>query len=267
MRKYLSFFRIRFINGLQYRAAAYAGIATQFAWGFMEIIVYNAFLRTNQAAFPLEIGQLNSYIWMRQALLGLFMTWYFDGEIFEMIKNGNVAYELCRPCGIYEIWFTKNLAVRASRCALRCLPILLVASLLPESLRMYPPASLSTLLFFLLSCAVGLFVTVGLSMFIYAASFYTISPIGLRIVAVNVMDFCSGAIIPLPFYPPALQKILFLLPFASMESTPFLIYSGALTGSDTVKALSLQLFWCFVILLSGKLFLSHSVKSVVIQGG
>lgn len=31
MRKYISFFRIRFINGLQYRAAAYAGIATQFA--------------------------------------------------------------------------------------------------------------------------------------------------------------------------------------------------------------------------------------------
>ena len=32
MKKYLSFFRIRFIAGLQYRAAAWAGIATQFAW-------------------------------------------------------------------------------------------------------------------------------------------------------------------------------------------------------------------------------------------
>ncbi|AGI39710.1 hypothetical protein Clst_1656 [Thermoclostridium stercorarium subsp. stercorarium DSM 8532] len=35
MKKYISFFRIRFINGLQYRSAAYAGIMTQFAWGSM----------------------------------------------------------------------------------------------------------------------------------------------------------------------------------------------------------------------------------------
>lgn len=34
MKKYLSFFRLRFVNGIQYRAAALAGIVTQFAWGF-----------------------------------------------------------------------------------------------------------------------------------------------------------------------------------------------------------------------------------------
>ena len=37
MKKYLSLLRMRFIAGLQYRAAALAGIATQFAWGFMLI--------------------------------------------------------------------------------------------------------------------------------------------------------------------------------------------------------------------------------------
>ena len=40
-RVYGSFFRLRFINGLQYRAAAYAGVATQFAWGFMEILLFH----------------------------------------------------------------------------------------------------------------------------------------------------------------------------------------------------------------------------------
>ena len=32
MRAYRSFFRIRFSNGLQYRAAALAGVVTQFFW-------------------------------------------------------------------------------------------------------------------------------------------------------------------------------------------------------------------------------------------
>ena len=43
VKKYLSFFRLRFCMGLQYRAAALAGIATQFVWGFLEIMVYRAF--------------------------------------------------------------------------------------------------------------------------------------------------------------------------------------------------------------------------------
>lgn len=36
-KKYISFFRLRFAVGLQYRSAALAGIFTQFMWGVMEI--------------------------------------------------------------------------------------------------------------------------------------------------------------------------------------------------------------------------------------
>ena len=45
MRACLAFFRMRLVNGLQYRTAAYAGIFTQFFWGFMEIQLYGAFYR------------------------------------------------------------------------------------------------------------------------------------------------------------------------------------------------------------------------------
>ena len=72
-RVYGSFFRLRFINGLQYRAAAYAGVATQFAWGFMEILLFHAFYQTDPAAFPMEFSQLAAYVWLQQAFLALFM--------------------------------------------------------------------------------------------------------------------------------------------------------------------------------------------------
>ena len=35
MRACLTFFKMRLINGLQYRTAAWAGVFTQFFWGFM----------------------------------------------------------------------------------------------------------------------------------------------------------------------------------------------------------------------------------------
>ena len=42
MRAYAAVFRMKFAGGLQYRAAALAGLATQFAWGFMELLAFSA---------------------------------------------------------------------------------------------------------------------------------------------------------------------------------------------------------------------------------
>ena len=74
MSTYISLVKMRFINGVQYRAAAAAGIVTQFAFGFMFISLYLAFYRTNPSAFPMEISHVVSYIWIQQAFLALFMT-------------------------------------------------------------------------------------------------------------------------------------------------------------------------------------------------
>ena len=116
MKKYASFFKIRFIQGLQYRTAAYAGILTQFMWGAMEILLFSAFYRSEPEAFPMGFSQLASYYWLQQAFLALFMTWLMEEEIFQAISNGTVAYELCRPVDIYSMWFVKSLANRASKC-------------------------------------------------------------------------------------------------------------------------------------------------------
>lgn len=63
MRKYWSFFRIRFIAGLQYRAAALAGICTQFFWGTMTLLLYRAFYQNGGSAFPMTFPELSCYIW------------------------------------------------------------------------------------------------------------------------------------------------------------------------------------------------------------
>ena len=91
--KYLSFFRLRFAMGLQYRTAALAGIVTQFVWGFMEIMIFKAFYRADAASFPMSFQATVSYIWLQQAFLSLFAAWMMDNEIFSMIINDDVAYE------------------------------------------------------------------------------------------------------------------------------------------------------------------------------
>lgn len=267
MRKYLSFFRIRFLAGLQYRAAAWAGVATQFAWGGMTIAMFRAFYRSGANAFPMEFSALSTYIWLQQAFLAMFMTWFFDGDIFDSITSGGVVYELCRPCDVYTMWFVKNMSVRLSRVVLRFVPVLTVAALLPEPYGVGLPHSLLSGLLFPVSMALGFLVLIAFSMLIYISVFYTLSPMGIRILATSTMEFFCGAVIPIPFFPKWLQSILNVLPFASMQNTPFLIYTGQLPVSEALSRMGLQLLWLLVLVAAGRLWMAKALHKVVVQGG
>ena len=267
IRKYLSFFTIRFSAGLQYRAAALAGIATQFFWGLMEIRMFMAFYRSDQSAIPMEWDSLVSYIWLQQALLAMFMLWFFDGSIFDEISSGGVALELCRPCDIYSMWFIKNCATRLSKTLLRCVPMFVITFLLPEGYRMTLPVDLGRFILFFVSLWLGFIVVIALSMPVYISAFYTLSPMGVRLMVSTIGEFCSGAIVPLPFLPESVQRVLNLLPFASMQSTPFLIWGGSLDLYGALNAIALQIFWAVVLILFGRLWMRAALKRVVLLGG
>lgn len=267
MKKYIAFFRLRFSMGLQYRAAALAGIVTQFVWAAMEILMFRAFYKTQPEAFPMTFQATCAYVWMQQAFLALFMAWMMENEIFDSIVNGNIAYELCRPINIYNMWFARSLANRFSKAVLRCLPILLVAAFLPAPYGLMLPVSIPAFLLFLLTLFMGVGVTVAFCMLVYMVSFFTISPAGIRMVAVSVVEFFQGAVIPLPFFPDGIRKIFELLPFASMQNVPLRIYSGDLYGNDMWQAILLQFFWLSVLTRMGRILDALAMKKITVQGG
>ena len=267
MRKYFAFFRLRFSVGLQYRSAALAGVITQFAWGFMEILTFRAFYQTDPTAFPMDFKALSAYIWMQQAFLSLFMAWMMENEIFDSITSGNIAYELCRPINTYNMWFSRSFANRFSKALLRCLPLLVVAAFLPAPYGLMPPISFSAFLLFVVSLILGTFVCVAFCMLIYMTCFFTISPMGVRILAISVVDFFSGAIIPIPFFPEKLKIIMELQPLASVQNVPLRIYSGDLSGQAMQQAVALQLFWLIALTSIGKLLNTLAMKKITIQGG
>lgn len=267
MKKYLTYFRIRFIGGLQYRAAALAGISTQFAWGFLYILLYSAFCRADPEAFPMEFSQLASYVWLQQAFLALFMNWYYDSDILGMISDGSIAYELVRPLDIYVLWFTKTVAARVSRAVLRCFPILIVASFLPDPYGLtLPPTPLHAVMF-VLTMVLGMFVVTAFSMLIYCACFYTVNATGVRMVAQSIADFLSGSELPLPFMPAAMRRVIEMTPFGVMQNLPFRIYSGSITGDEMWFLTGMQLFWTVVLIGGGWLWMRAALKKVVVQGG
>jgi ABC-2 type transport system permease protein len=265
MREYQALFRIRFISGLQYRAAALAGLATQFAWGVMEILAFSAFYRANPSAFPMEFSHLVSYIWLQQAFLALFMPWGYGGNAVETIVSGSISYDLARPMDLYNRWFFETAADRVSRAMLRCAPILILAFILPPPFRMVLPSDLFQFSMFILSVPAAMFTVTAYCLIDYISAFYTMSR--YNVIFVILADFLAGGYIPIPFFPEPFRKIAELLPFAAMQNMPLRIYSGDIAGMDAVYGIGLQLFWFAVMLIFGKQLMKRSLRRVVAQGG
>lgn len=266
MKQYLSFFRMSMMKGLQYRIAALAGISTQFFFGFIFIMIFQAFYASGIEA-DITLTQLVQTVWLQQSFLLFIMLWYRDSELFKMIISGNIAYELCRPTNLYNYWYARLIGQRVSGVALRFLPILIVASLLPKPYNLILPDSFLTLMLFILTLILGLFLIIAISMFIYISVFYTLSPTGSTLIFAVFGEFLAGLTIPIPLMPKWLQIITYALPFRYTADLPFRIYAGHIGHTEAYYSIFMQVIWIVLLVGLGQLWMKQALKRVIVQGG
>lgn len=78
-----------------------------------------SFYESNVSQAPMQLNQVISYLWLGQAFYSLTYLYYKDKEILNMIRNGDVAYELCRPGNLYFKWYIKITASKLAGCLLK----------------------------------------------------------------------------------------------------------------------------------------------------
>ena len=267
MKQYLSFFKLKFAVGLQYKTAAIAGLATQIFFGLVFISVYMAFYESGDANTDINLQQIVTYIWLGQAFFAMISLWHRDPEIMKMIKNGDIAYELCRPQNLYLMWFTRIFSAKLSSVTLRSIPLLTVAFLMPEPYNLQLPVSIFAFIMFLLTLVIASVLVTALSTILYIISFYSLDNQGIRGIYCSIGEILSGQVVPLPLTPNILRIISTILPFAYVSDFSFRIYCGNIVGEELVIGLIVQIFWVFISLLIGKLATDGILKRVSVQGG
>jgi ABC-2 type transport system permease protein len=173
MSPYWAILQARYRVLLQYRAAALAGAATQFWWGFIKIMVLEAFYLSGGYEAPMSFGAVVTYVWLGQAFLAI-LPWNQDPELQSMIRDGNVGYELVRPVDLYSLWYARTLAMRAAPTSLRCVPIFFFSgfvmaqtSLVDWSLS--APASAAAAIAFVVALGCGLLVSVAITTLVHVS--------------------------------------------------------------------------------------------------
>jgi len=271
MRPYFAIFAARFLMMLQYRAAALAGIATQFWFGAIMIMALSAFYTGAHGSVSITLAQAITYIWLGQAFLGL-LPWNVDPEIALMMRTGNVAYERLRPVDTYFYWFTRAMAWRAAATLLRSLPLLFVTSVLFEHLglgawSLRPPASLAALVLFVFSMAAVVFLSSAITTLLNISVVWTISGQGINVITNSLVLILSGMVIPLPLFPDWAQLLLLLQPLAGLVDIPYRIYFAHLSAGAAIAGIALQISWTVLFIVLGRLLLTHTMRRIQIQGG
>jgi ABC-2 type transport system permease protein len=263
--------RARFVSLLQYRAAAAAGIITQVFWGFIKIMILEAFYGSSAATQPMSFPEVVTYVWLGQAFLGM-LPWNVDKDAQQMVRDGSVAYELLRPLDTYWLWFSRTLALRTAPTLLRSVPLAGIAAFVVPlvGLRewaLLPPADLSTGVAWLVSMVLALLLACSITTLMNTTLMWTISGVGLTTMLPSLVTVLSGMIVPLPLFPPALRTLCMVLPFRGVADTPYRVYSGHLAGADIIGATVHQIGWIVLLVLVGRAVMQRGLHRVVIQGG
>lgn len=264
---YISYFKLKFKTGLQYRAAAIAGISTQLFFGLVYISVYVAFYESNPNTIPMPLGELVTYVWLGQAFFSLIYMWYKDKEIINMIKSGNIAYELVRPQDLYLMWFSKIYGEKVSKVLLRFLPVILFALLLQHPFKIDLTITPLRLLLFILSLMLASILVTLITLLYHIIVLFTLDEKGVVNIFMVVSDILSGLVIPLIFFPNFLQKILRFLPFPYVSDFPFRLYVGNYSLTEGVNGIIIQIIWIIILIIIGRLLMKKALKKAVIQGG
>lgn len=267
MKPYISLLRVRFLNGLQYRAAALGGLSTQFFWGVMLVFIYKAFYGNAADSNGFSYKDLVTFVWLQQAFLSFIMLYDWDGELLEMITTGGISYELCRPVKLYLLWYSKLLSKRLARGMLRFAPVLVLGFIMPYPYNLSLPKSPVSLILFIITLFLGLFLLVSISMLIYISIFKTMSPVGSVGIFGVIGEFFAGMTLPIPLMPLWLQKVCMALPFRWTSDLPLRVYSGSIGTYDALMGIGVQLIWILILVFVGSLIMQRITRLSVVQGG
>lgn len=263
MRIYLELARLAFQQQFAYRAATLAGLFTNSVWGVMLASIYLG-LYWSQAdgasVGGFTASQTVTYVWIGQ---GLIMPVYLWGwwEIINSIRSGAVVTDMLRPTDYFTYWLSRDAGRAAAHVILRLVPTLAIGALLFDLIY---PDSLARSVAFLVSIPLAVLVSFCFRFIFNLWGFWILDHRGIAGFSMVFIGALSGHLLPIAWYPDPVRDVINLLPFRAIVMTPVEIWLGQVSIGEGI---SLQVFWCIVMVFTARALQSVAERKVVVQGG
>lgn len=211
----------------------------------------------------MSLNQAFSYVSIASSIFGMFYTWT-EWSLSRSIITGNIANTLVRPLEHQLQILFETIGHIFLNFIVVTVPSLFVIFIIFDT-----EMNLGIhVIFFIISLALGFFISFSIDYMIGLTSFYTEAIWGLSTTKEVIVLLFSGALIPLNFFPQHLKTVAYLLPFHAIYNTPIVILNSSVTHVDVLmKMLLPQLFWCIFLCIISRLFYRQAIKIMIVNGG
>lgn len=209
---------------------------------------------------PLDI--MLTYIFIATLLV----SFVFGGgtQLAGKIKDGSIAIELMRPYDPVKKILALDLGNKVTVFFRDALPIIIIAYVFID---INNPENFITFLYFVVSGILGVTIGKFFDLIMGICAFWTTNDWGLRLLKGAIINFFSGALIPITFFPEWLYQWAGYLPFSSMIYIPSAIYTGSIVGKEMYLAIAMQFMWVAVLYLVAKCLWMLAIRKITIFGG
>jgi ABC-2 type transport system permease protein len=263
MRLFLELARLSFQRQLAYRAAAFAGLATNFFFGLLRAAVLIALYGARQEVNGMTLQDAITFTGVSQATIAYLsiFNWY---EIIRSVHTGAIASDLLKPMDFFRFWLAQDFGRAAVQVLLRGLTILALYTLFfdisfPQQPGQWAALVVAVLLSWVLSFAWRFLLNLP--------AFWVPNAAGIARMGFTLSWFLSGFMMPLRLLPEPFVRACYLTPFPHMVNTVIEIYLGLLTPAQAASALLNQALWAAALIGLGQAVLRRGVRRLVIQGG
>ena len=263
VRLYAAIARMGFQRRLAYRAAAWAGLFTNAAFGYMRAAIFLGLFAAQTSVAGYTRDEMVTYSWLLQSIMMVIQLWgWFDVE--ETIRTGDVVSDLSKPFAYLGYWLAQDLGRAVFAALYRGVPIFLLGYF---TMGIDLPSSPLTWPLFAASLVLGTTISFAWRFVLNLSAFWTMDARGVTNLGMGLVTAMSGFIVPLSFFPEPLSSLFGALPFAGLIQTPTDIFMERAGELGALALLARQALWAGVMLLLAQVVVLAATRRVVVQGG
>jgi ABC-2 type transport system permease protein len=263
MRLYWELSKLSFQRQLTYRAAAMAGLATNFFFGMLRAAVLVALYGARNEVAGISLAGAVTYTGLSQATIGFLsmFSWY---EVMNSVYTGDIGSDLLKPLNYFTFWMAQDLGRAGAALLMRGFTIMAAYAVVfgittPEGGAQWLAVGVAVALSWLVSFSWRFLVNL--------AAFWTPNALGVGRFFFILSWFLSGFLMPLRYFPQWFVRLCYLTPFPHTVNTVVEVYLGVLSGPELIQALLGQLLWVVMLIVAGQFVLRAGVRRLVILGG
>ncbi|EGO8312553.1 ABC transporter permease, partial [Enterococcus faecalis] len=216
MNKYISIAEANFKSIIKYKASIFLLIMQALTQFIVMASLWEAIFKNTTVVQGYNYYEMIQY-YFGVTVLSYFCFYAVDWELNEDVHSGHFGIILLKPCSIMTYYFSKMIGDRVANIIFGLLPISFLWLIF---IRGDVPFSFINLFLGLASILLAMILWFLLSFSFAMLSFWLENIFFILTVKEILIQFISGIIIPINFFPDYIQKIFWVLPFRYIAFEP-----------------------------------------------